>query len=101
MGGHLPSRRRPTVITAIPISTRLKAVLEMRRLHPAGKPLASERYVFGNAVGEQVQSRGRAWYTAILKAMATSPPTRLARTSTRNRAPRSERSSALNHAQKR
>ena len=57
----------------IPISTRLRSILELRRLDPAGKPLASDKFVFGNAVGEQVQSRGRAWYSAILKAHGHEP----------------------------
>ena len=57
----------------IPVSPRLKAILEMRRLDPAGKPLGADRYVFGNAVGEQVHNRGRAWYTAILKAHGHEP----------------------------
>ena len=57
----------------IPISTRLRGILELRRLDPAGKPLASDKFVFGNAVGEQVHSRGRAWYSAILKAHGHAP----------------------------
>ncbi|MDP3720023.1 MAG: site-specific integrase [Acidobacteriota bacterium] len=57
----------------IPISTRLRSILELRRLDPAGKPLASDKFVFGNAVGEQVQSPRRAWYTAVLKAHGHEP----------------------------
>ena len=35
----------------IPISTRLRAVLEMRRLDPAGEPLSGDAYVFGTDIG--------------------------------------------------
>ncbi|MCX6544424.1 MAG: tyrosine-type recombinase/integrase [Acidobacteria bacterium] len=52
----------------IPISTRLKAIVEMRALDPNGQPFASDLFVFGNAVGEQVGSIKRAWMTALLKA---------------------------------
>ena len=70
----LPSSKTKTKNDrSIPISPRLKAILEMRRFDPAGKPLPSDKFVFGNAVGEQVQSRGRAWYTAILKAHGHEP----------------------------
>jgi integrase len=57
----------------IPISTRLRSILELRRLDPAGKPHTSDKFVFGNAVGEHVESRGRAWYSAILKAHGHEP----------------------------
>lgn len=48
----------------VPISTRLKGVLEMRRLNPAGKEFGPEAYVFGNEVGERVGSIREAWETA-------------------------------------
>ena len=44
----------------IPISTRLKGILEMRRLDPAGQPMPSDAYVFGNEVGQRVKDIGRA-----------------------------------------
>ena len=43
----------------VPISTRLLAVLEMRRLNPAGKEFGPDAYVFGNEVGEQAGTIGR------------------------------------------
>ena len=52
----------------IPISSRLKAILEMRRLDPAGQPLPMDGYVFGSEIGQRVQSTKRAWATAVLKA---------------------------------
>ena len=48
----------------IPISSRLAAVLEMRRLDPAGKPFPPEAHPFGNAVGEQSTSVRTAWENA-------------------------------------
>jgi len=47
-----------------PISSRLAAVLEMRRLDPAGKPFPPEAYPFGNAVGERSTSVRTAWENA-------------------------------------
>jgi integrase len=51
----------------IPISKRLRAILEMRRFDPAGQPIAAEGYVFGNELGQRVDSTKRAWLTAVLK----------------------------------
>ena len=51
----------------IPISARLKGILEMRRLDPNGEPLAATDYVFGNEIGQQVKDIGRAWESATLK----------------------------------
>ena len=48
----------------IPISSRLAAVLEMRRLNPAGKPFPPEAYPFGNAVCERATSVRTAWENA-------------------------------------
>jgi integrase len=48
----------------IPISSRLAAVLEMRRLDPAGKPFPPKAYPFGNAVGERSTSVRTAWENA-------------------------------------
>jgi integrase len=38
----------------IPMTSRLKAVLEFRRLDPAGEEFGPDAYVFGNEVGERV-----------------------------------------------
>ncbi len=48
----------------MPISTRLKGVLEMRRLNPAGTEFGPEAYVFGNEVGERVGSVRAVWEAA-------------------------------------
>jgi integrase len=52
----------------VPISTRLRAVLEMRRLEPAGRPLPPDAFVFGTEIGTRVSCFARAWRTAVLKA---------------------------------
>ena len=57
----------------IPISSRLKSILEMRRFDPAGQPLPTDAYVFGNAIGQRVKSVKRTWYTAVLKAHGHKP----------------------------
>lgn len=44
----------------IPISTRLKAVLEMRRFDPAGQSLPGDGFVFGTEIGTRVQGFKRA-----------------------------------------
>ena len=51
----------------IPLSGRLRAILEMRRHDPDGKDHPPEAYVFGSlATGEQAKSFKRAWYRAVL-----------------------------------
>jgi integrase len=57
----------------IPISTRLRAVLELVRDDPHGKPFPPTAYVFGNEAGERVKCVRRAWETAILKAHGHAP----------------------------
>jgi len=52
----------------IPVSSRLLAVLEMRRLDPSGQPCGRDAYVFGNEVGERVRSVRTAWTNACKKA---------------------------------
>jgi integrase len=45
----------------VPISSRLKAILDMRRHDPAGKALPPHAYTFGNELGERVKSIKTAW----------------------------------------
>jgi integrase len=52
----------------VPISTRLKAILEMRRVDPAGKEMAPEAFVFGNALGQRTKSIKTAWKWACRRA---------------------------------
>jgi len=52
----------------LPISTRLLAVLAMRRTAPDGEPHGLDAYVFGNEVGERVTTVYTAWQNTVLKA---------------------------------
>jgi integrase len=52
----------------VPISARLFAVLELRRLDPSGKRFGPDAYVFGNAVGERTKSVRTAWENACARA---------------------------------
>jgi integrase len=55
----------------IPISSRLLAILEMRRHNPAGREMPAEAYVFGNAIGRRVKSVREAWNSGATKAGLT------------------------------
>jgi integrase len=57
----------------LPLSARLKAVLEMARLDPRGHPFPPEASVFGNAVGDRLKQIRTAWETAVLKAHGIEP----------------------------
>jgi integrase len=46
---------------AVPIMSRMKAVLDARRNGPDGEPHAADRYPFGNEVGERIKRVRRAW----------------------------------------
>ncbi len=52
----------------IPIASRLRAILEMRRFDPAGDPLPGDAAVFGNEIGQKSGSFKRAWSRAVLVA---------------------------------
>jgi len=57
----------------MPISQRLHAVLEMRRLDPNGQPHGPDAYVFGNALGERAYyaTVSDAWVRACKRAQIT------------------------------
>ena len=48
----------------IPISTRLKGVLEMARHDPAGREFGALHCVFGSEVGRRFTSSKKGWETA-------------------------------------
>jgi integrase len=52
----------------VPISGRLLATLEMRKLDPAGQPFPSDAYAFGDAIGRRAKSVRTAWENACEKA---------------------------------
>jgi integrase len=55
----------------IPVSSRLRAVLALRRNGPDDEPLSGTAHVFGNAVGEPVTSLRAAWTDACTAAGIT------------------------------
>ena len=55
----------------IPIGPRLRAELAMRRHDPDGEELPASAYVFGNEVGEQVDSFKTAWNATCRRAGIT------------------------------
>jgi integrase len=57
----------------IPISLRLKAILEMRTTDPQGEEHDGDKYVLGTAIGTRVLNVKRAWQTAVLKAHDIKP----------------------------
>jgi hypothetical protein len=56
----------------VPISSRLRRVLEMRRDSPAGVPFPPSACVSGDAIGQRVGNVRRAW-TAVLRAHGDKP----------------------------
>jgi hypothetical protein len=57
----------------LPISSRFRKVLEMRRDSPTGVPFPSSAYVFGDEIGQRVDNVRRAWQTAVLRAHGHKP----------------------------
>jgi integrase len=57
----------------LPISAKLRAVLEMVRNDPAGNRLPTTALVFGNAIGEPVGTVKKQWETAVLVAHGHTP----------------------------
>ena len=57
----------------LPISSRFREVLAMRRDSPAGAPFPSSAYVFGDEIGQRVSNVRRAWQTAVLRAHGHTP----------------------------
>jgi integrase len=52
----------------IPVSSDLRAVLEMRRTDPTGEEFSPDAYVFGNAVGERRVTIKTAWRNTCRRA---------------------------------
>jgi integrase len=57
----------------IPLSSRLRKVLEVRCTDPDGNPFPPSACVFGDASGRYVGSIKRAWQTAVLRAHRHKP----------------------------
>jgi integrase len=68
-----PSKSKTKKPRVLPVGTRLRAVLSMRRHAPDGEPHAPDAYVFGNEVGERVKSVKKAWEITVLKSHGVTP----------------------------
>jgi integrase len=65
----LPAEKTKTYETrVIPVTARLAAVLDMRRLDSKGKPFRGSAYVFGNEVGEPIANVKTAWRATCRRA---------------------------------
>ena len=68
----LPASKTKTHdLRVIPVSSDLRAVLEMRRTDPKGEALPPEAFVFGNPVGERIGSVKTAWRNTCRRAGIT------------------------------
>jgi len=75
-GAKLPSglrMRRTGENRHIPISARLRAVLEMATHDPAGERFGPERHAFGDQVGRRLTNPAKAWQATVLKANGHTP----------------------------
>jgi len=63
-----PTKTKTRTGRTIPISARLRAILEMRRLDPAGEEHPATAYVFGNEIGQRVGDIKTAWKAACRRA---------------------------------
>jgi integrase len=66
-----PERTKTAEPRVVPISKRLLAVLERRRIGGDGERFADDSYVFGNEVGERVKSVKTAWENCRRRAGVT------------------------------
>lgn len=62
------SKAKTNEARGIPMTARLRAILEMRQHDPAGELFGPQAYVFGNSVGEQVRSIRKGWDLARKRA---------------------------------
>jgi integrase len=71
---HLSNRTTKGLKTRyIPLSQELRAMLELRRYDPAGQVFGPNAYVFGNEIGERLNSYHKAWSTLRLRASGHGP----------------------------
>jgi integrase len=64
-------RTKTSRTRTIPITSRLRAVLDMRRTDPAGHDHPPSAFVFGNDVGERVKRITKAWQLTCRRAGIT------------------------------
>lgn len=62
------SKAKTNEARGIPMTARLRTILEMRQHDPAGEIFGPQAYVFGNSVGERVRSIRKGWDLARKRA---------------------------------
>lgn len=63
-----PASTKTRTGRTVPISARLRAILDMRGADPAGEPHPPSARVFGNEIGQRVGSIKTAWHAACKRA---------------------------------
>jgi integrase len=58
---------------SLPISPRLRGLLELLRTDPTGKDRPGNHHVFGDGIGQRILTPRKAWETAVLKAHGIEP----------------------------
>lgn len=64
---------KSNTMRVVPVSTRVKAILEMRRHGPDSVVLGPDDYVFGTETGERRKNVHHAWDLAVLRAHGHEP----------------------------
>jgi integrase len=64
---------KSNTMRVVPVSKRVKAILEMRRCGPDGEDLGADCYVFGNETGERRGNVQQIWDVAVLRAHGHEP----------------------------
>jgi len=83
----LPATKTKTAeARVIPVGSRLRAELEMRRHSPDGKEHLPSAFVFGNEVGERTTSIRRQWEDAVLLTHGHTPMRKRGKLSSESRA---------------
>lgn len=67
------AKTKTRTLREIPISSRLRAILDMRKTGADGKPHKPTAYVFGDDTGAAIGSFKRSWATAKLRAHGFTP----------------------------
>ena len=65
--------RKTGLARVVPISKRWLADLKTITHNPAGEKFGRSEYVYGNAIGEKINSIDKAWTTTILRANKSTP----------------------------
>jgi integrase len=64
----ISTRTKTSQTRSVPITSRLKAILEMRQHDPDGEPFGGDSFVFGTELGEQIGTIKTAWKATCRRA---------------------------------